>query len=39
MLIGGLDREKLATMADKAHTLAKPDATARVADICEALAQ
>ncbi|MDP2028358.1 MAG: undecaprenyldiphospho-muramoylpentapeptide beta-N-acetylglucosaminyltransferase [Thiobacillus sp.] len=38
-LIGGLDREKLAAMADKARALAKPDATARVADICEALAQ
>ena len=38
-LIAGLDREKLAEMADKARALAKPDATARVADICEALAQ
>jgi UDP-N-acetylglucosamine:LPS N-acetylglucosamine transferase len=26
-------------MADKARALAKPDATARVADICEALAR
>ena len=38
-LISGLDREKLAAMADKARALAKPDATARVADICEALAE
>ena len=37
-LIGGLDREKLAVMAEKARALAKPDATARVADICEVLA-
>lgn len=36
-LIGGLDREKLAVMAGKARALAKPDATARVADICEEL--
>lgn len=39
MLISELDREKLAAMSDKARALAKPDATARVADICEALAQ
>ena len=38
-LIGGLDRTLLATMADKARALAKPDATSRVADICEALAK
>ncbi|MDP1929176.1 MAG: undecaprenyldiphospho-muramoylpentapeptide beta-N-acetylglucosaminyltransferase [Thiobacillus sp.] len=38
-LISGLDREKLTAMADKARALAKPDATARVADICEALAE
>jgi UDP-N-acetylglucosamine--N-acetylmuramyl-(pentapeptide) pyrophosphoryl-undecaprenol N-acetylglucosamine transferase len=38
-LIAGLDRTTLAAMADKARALAKPDATARVADICEALAQ
>ncbi len=38
-LIGGLDRTMLATMADKARALAKPDATSRVADICEALAK
>ncbi|MEQ1661663.1 MAG: undecaprenyldiphospho-muramoylpentapeptide beta-N-acetylglucosaminyltransferase [Thiobacillus sp.] len=36
-LIGGLDRATLAAMAAKARALAKPDATARVADICEAL--
>lgn len=38
-LISGLDRDKLAAMSNKARALAKPDATARVADICEALAQ
>ncbi|MEW6590119.1 MAG: undecaprenyldiphospho-muramoylpentapeptide beta-N-acetylglucosaminyltransferase [Pseudomonadota bacterium] len=38
-LIGGLDRATLAAMSDKARALAKPDATARVADICEALAE
>jgi UDP-N-acetylglucosamine--N-acetylmuramyl-(pentapeptide) pyrophosphoryl-undecaprenol N-acetylglucosamine transferase len=38
-LIAGLDRGQLAAMAGKARALAKPDATARVADICEALAQ
>ena len=38
-LIGGLDRATLSVMADKARALAKPDATARVADICEALAK
>ncbi|MHB1076747.1 undecaprenyldiphospho-muramoylpentapeptide beta-N-acetylglucosaminyltransferase [Thiobacillus sp.] len=37
-LIGGLDRDTLAVMAEKARALAKPDATVRVADICEALA-
>lgn len=36
-LIGSLDRATLALMADKAQALAKPDATARVVDICEAL--
>lgn len=38
-LIGGLDRTILHTMSAKARALARPDATARVADICEALAQ
>jgi len=38
-LIGGLDRATLADMSDKARALAKPDATARVADICEGLAK
>jgi UDP-N-acetylglucosamine--N-acetylmuramyl-(pentapeptide) pyrophosphoryl-undecaprenol N-acetylglucosamine transferase len=37
--IGGLDRAMLAAMSDKARALAKPDATARVADICEGLAK
>ena len=35
--IGGLDRPLLAAMSDKARALAKPDATAQVADVCEAL--
>jgi UDP-N-acetylglucosamine--N-acetylmuramyl-(pentapeptide) pyrophosphoryl-undecaprenol N-acetylglucosamine transferase len=38
-LIAGLDRATLASMADKARALAKPDATQQVADICEALAK
>jgi UDP-N-acetylglucosamine--N-acetylmuramyl-(pentapeptide) pyrophosphoryl-undecaprenol N-acetylglucosamine transferase len=38
-LIGGLDRATLSVMSAKARALAKPDATARVADICEALAK
>ncbi len=38
-LIGGLDRGTLATMSERAVSLAKPDATRRVADICEALAK
>lgn len=38
-LIGGLDRAMLAIMSDKAKKLAKPEATKRVADICEALAK
>lgn len=38
VLIGSLDRATLAVMSDKARQLAKPDATARVADICETLA-
>ncbi|MFN3751277.1 MAG: undecaprenyldiphospho-muramoylpentapeptide beta-N-acetylglucosaminyltransferase [Thiobacillus sp.] len=38
-LIGGLDRVTLAAMSEKARQLAKPDATGRVADICEALAK
>ena len=38
-LIGSLDRTTLAAMSDKALKLAKPDATQRVADICEALAK
>ena len=37
-LIGGLDRARLTVMSEKARILAKPDATKRVADICEALA-
>jgi UDP-N-acetylglucosamine--N-acetylmuramyl-(pentapeptide) pyrophosphoryl-undecaprenol N-acetylglucosamine transferase len=38
-LIGGLDRAALAAMSDRARALARPDATARVADICEELAE
>lgn len=37
VLIAGLDRTTLAAMSDKALSLAKPDATERVADVCEAL--
>jgi UDP-N-acetylglucosamine--N-acetylmuramyl-(pentapeptide) pyrophosphoryl-undecaprenol N-acetylglucosamine transferase len=36
-LIGGLDRTTLAAMSDKARGLARPDAAARVADVCEEL--
>ncbi|MHB8982828.1 glycosyltransferase, partial [Thiobacillus sp.] len=36
-LIAGLDRTRLAAMSEQAARLAKPDATRRVADICEAL--
>jgi len=35
--IAGLDRATLAAMAGKSRALAKPDATARVADVCEEL--
>lgn len=35
----GLDRIRLEAMADKARALAKPEASAAVADICEALAK
>jgi UDP-N-acetylglucosamine--N-acetylmuramyl-(pentapeptide) pyrophosphoryl-undecaprenol N-acetylglucosamine transferase len=35
----GLDRVRLEAMADKARALAKPEASAAVADICEALAK
>jgi UDP-N-acetylglucosamine--N-acetylmuramyl-(pentapeptide) pyrophosphoryl-undecaprenol N-acetylglucosamine transferase len=37
-LIGGLDRATLAVMSARARALAKPDATAHVAQICEGLA-
>jgi UDP-N-acetylglucosamine--N-acetylmuramyl-(pentapeptide) pyrophosphoryl-undecaprenol N-acetylglucosamine transferase len=36
-LIGGLTRDALAAMAAKGRALAKPEATARIADICEEL--
>lgn len=38
-LIGGLDRDTLDAMSNKARQLAKPAATQQVADICEALAR
>lgn len=38
-LMNGLNRATLATMSEKALSLAKPDATRQVADICEALAR
>ena len=38
-LMSGLDRATLAIMSEKALSLAKPDATQQVADICEALAR
>ncbi|AAZ96072.1 N-acetylglucosaminyltransferase, MurG [Thiobacillus denitrificans ATCC 25259] len=38
-LIAGIDRNRLAAMSEQAVRLAKPDATGRVADICEALAK
>jgi UDP-N-acetylglucosamine--N-acetylmuramyl-(pentapeptide) pyrophosphoryl-undecaprenol N-acetylglucosamine transferase len=37
--LAGLDRTKLGTMADAARGLAKPGATARVAEICMGLAK
>lgn len=37
-LIAGMNRSTLAAMSAKARGLAKPDATQRVADMCEALA-
>jgi UDP-N-acetylglucosamine--N-acetylmuramyl-(pentapeptide) pyrophosphoryl-undecaprenol N-acetylglucosamine transferase len=38
-LLAGLTREKLRAMAAAARSLGKPDATARCADLCEALAR
>jgi UDP-N-acetylglucosamine--N-acetylmuramyl-(pentapeptide) pyrophosphoryl-undecaprenol N-acetylglucosamine transferase len=38
-LIGGLDRGRLLEMAARAREAARPDATARVADVCEAIAK
>ena len=38
-LIAGLDRPCLAAMSAKARALAKPEATQRVADVCEELAR
>jgi UDP-N-acetylglucosamine--N-acetylmuramyl-(pentapeptide) pyrophosphoryl-undecaprenol N-acetylglucosamine transferase len=38
-LVGGLDRGRLLEMAARAREAARPDATARVADVCEAIAK
>jgi UDP-N-acetylglucosamine--N-acetylmuramyl-(pentapeptide) pyrophosphoryl-undecaprenol N-acetylglucosamine transferase len=38
-LMGGLDREKLLGMANRAKALGKPDATAEVAALCEEIAR
>jgi len=38
-ILAGLTRERLVAMARKARSLAKPDATRAVADICAALAE
>jgi UDP-N-acetylglucosamine--N-acetylmuramyl-(pentapeptide) pyrophosphoryl-undecaprenol N-acetylglucosamine transferase len=38
-LIGGLTRDSLVTMGAKARALAKPEATERIADICEEVAR
>jgi len=38
-LIGGFTRDALLAMADRARALARPDATRRVADVCEAVAR
>ncbi len=38
-LIAGLDRARLLEMATQARTLAKPDATDRVAAVCESIAK
>ena len=38
-LLSGLTRESLAQMATQARTFAKPDATRRVADVCEEIAK
>lgn len=38
-LLGGLDRPKLLAMAQRARELAKPQATQRVADVCEEVAR
>lgn len=37
-LLSGLDRDRLLAMACKARSVARPDAAAAVADVCEALA-
>jgi len=38
-LLRGLDREKLAAMAQQARSVAKPDAAQRVAQVCAELAE
>ena len=37
-VLRGLTRERLLDMAERAHALSKPDAAARVADVCEEVA-
>ena len=38
-LLQGMTRERLLEMAEKARRCARPDATARVADVCAGLAR
>jgi UDP-N-acetylglucosamine--N-acetylmuramyl-(pentapeptide) pyrophosphoryl-undecaprenol N-acetylglucosamine transferase len=38
-LLAGLDRARLQALAERARAFARPDAAARVADVCEALAR
>jgi UDP-N-acetylglucosamine--N-acetylmuramyl-(pentapeptide) pyrophosphoryl-undecaprenol N-acetylglucosamine transferase len=38
-LIGGMSRERLLGMAEKARSLGKPDATRAVADVCKSIAR
>jgi UDP-N-acetylglucosamine--N-acetylmuramyl-(pentapeptide) pyrophosphoryl-undecaprenol N-acetylglucosamine transferase len=38
-LLGGLDRARLLAIAQNARALARPDAAASVADVCEAIAK
>ena len=38
-LLSGLDRERLLAMANRARALGRPDATRRVAELCERTAK